>query len=363
MLDKALKILKKLEDNGYEAYIVGGFVRDYILGIESIDIDITTNAKPMEIKSIFKDKCLPNEEYGSVRVVWHNTSFEVTSYRKDVKYINNRKPEEFYYVDSLEDDLKRRDFTINTLCMDSRGRIIDLMGGLKDINNRVIASVGDSEQKLKEDALRILRAVRFAAILNFRLKDDVRSAIINNKTCLNNISMMRKKQELDKIFSSNNVEYGITLLKELQLDKQLGIYNLDEVILSNDVMGIWASLDVSDEYPFTNTEKDIIKDIREAYDKDNLDDLILYKYGLYINSICASMKGIDRKKVIEKYEKLPITSTKDIDIKTEEIMDLLNREGGPYIKEIYKDLEERILLGQLNNDKKEIKEYIVINYM
>lgn len=362
MLNKALKILKSLEDNGYEAYIVGGFVRDYILGIESVDIDITTNAKPMEIKSIFKDKCMPDEEYGSVRVVIGTQSFEITTYRKDIKYVDNRKPIEFDYVNSLEEDLKRRDFTINTLCMDSRERIIDLIGGIKDINDKVIDTVGNSNKKLKEDALRILRAVRFATILNFRLKDEVRCAIIKNKGYLKNISMMRKKQELDKIFSSSNVEYGISLLKELGLDKELEIYNLDDIIITNDIMGIWASLDISSEYPFTKEEKETIKNIKEAYSKNNLDNLVLYKYGLYINSICASMKKIDRKEVIEKYEKLPITNIKDINIKSEEIMELLNRDGGPYIKDIYSDLENKILMGELNNNNEELKEYIILNY-
>ena len=103
MLNKALKILKKLEDNGYEAYIVGGFVRDYMLGIESADIDITTNAKPMEIKSIFKDKCMPDQDYGSVRVVINKQSFEITAYRKDIKYINRG----YSFTDTEANELKK----------------------------------------------------------------------------------------------------------------------------------------------------------------------------------------------------------------------------------------------------------------
>ena len=181
MIKTALKLLKKLENNGYEAYIVGGFVRDYILNIESVDVDITTNATPMDLKRIFKDSCLPNEEYGSVRVIVRNIHFEITTYRKEYEYLNNRKPIKFEYINNLEEDLKRRDFTINTLCMDSNCRILDLLGGIEDINDKVIDTVGDSDKKFSEDALRILRAIRFATVLNFKLKDNVKRAIIKNK--------------------------------------------------------------------------------------------------------------------------------------------------------------------------------------
>ena len=362
MLKVALKLLKKIKDNGYDAYIVGGYVRNYILGIDSTDFDITTNAKPMDIKNIFKDKCMPEEEYGSVRVIINNIKFEITTYRKELEYTNNRKPTKYIYINSLEDDLQRRDFTINTLCMDEKGRIIDLLGALHDIEEKVIDTVGDSNTKFKEDALRILRAVRFATTLNFTLKDEVKDAIIKNKIYLKNVSMSRKKQELDKIFSSSNIEYGIGLIKELELDKELEIYNLDNIVLCDDIIGIYSSIDVSDKYPFTNIEKETIKKVKEAIKLDNLDDMVLYKYGLYINSICASMKKINRAEVIKKYENLPIMSIKDINITGEEIMKILKKDGGPYITEIYDDLERKIIKKELKNNKKEIKQYIIINY-
>lgn len=362
MLKTALKLLKKIENGGFEAYIVGGYVRDYILGLNSIDVDITTNATPMDIKKIFKDICLPNEEYGSVKIMMKNVHFEITTYRKEYTYLNNRKPIEFKYISDLMEDLKRRDFTINTLCMDSSGRILDLMGGLKDVDEKVIDTVGNSDKKFEEDALRMLRAIRFATVLNFTLKDNVKSAIIKNKQYLKNISYERKKQELDRIFSSNNARYGIELLLELGLDSVLEIFNLKDIVLCNDIIGIWSSLKVSDKYPFTSNEKTIMKKINEALACDNLDSMILYKYGLYINSIAASMKGIDRKEVIKKFEMLPIASIRDININGNQIMALLNKKGGSYIKDIYNDLEYKILTGQLTNSSGEIKKYIIQNY-
>ena len=125
MLEVALKLIEEITENGYQAYIVGGFVRDYILGIDSNDIDITTNATPKDIKEIFADSCLPSEDYGSVTVMKKGIRFEITTFRKEIGYIDNRRPASIKYIDNLYDDLLRRDFTINTLCMDANGEIID----------------------------------------------------------------------------------------------------------------------------------------------------------------------------------------------------------------------------------------------
>ena len=124
MLKQALKILNKIEENGYKAYIVGGFVRDYVLGINSLDVDIATSATPKEIMEIFHSSVLPKEEYGSVTLYIKNDRFEITTFRKEIKYLNNRKPIEIEYIVSLLDDLERRDFRMNTLCMDKNGNIL-----------------------------------------------------------------------------------------------------------------------------------------------------------------------------------------------------------------------------------------------
>ena len=161
MLDTSIEILKKIEESSFKAYIVGGFVRDYILNIPSIDVDICTNATPKELLEIF-DNAIPNEEYGSVRVVYKKVTFEITTFRKETKYVGHRKPMEIEYIDDLKQDLLRRDITINTLCMNSNGEIIDVLGVMQDLKNRVIKVVGDANKKLEEDSLRILRCIRFA---------------------------------------------------------------------------------------------------------------------------------------------------------------------------------------------------------
>ena len=362
MLNVALKVLKTIEDNGFKAYIVGGFVRDYLLGIESNDVDICTNAKPSDIRNIFKNKCLPNQEYGSVVVIINNIKFEITTFRREITYLDNRKPIEFEYIDSLDEDLKRRDFTINTICMDKDKNIIDLLNGRNDLSKEEINTVGDSYSKLSEDSLRILRAVRFATILNFKLNGSIKDAIIKNKNLLRNLSYERKKEELTKIFASVHVKYGIRLLLELGLDEVLELDNLKYIKYTDDLMAIWTLLNVDSIYPFTKVEKGIMKDIRDALDEDNLDTLVLYKYGLYVNSIAASIKGNDKRQLIHKYEDLPIKELKEIKITGDEIMELLDMKPGKYLKKIFDDLEKNILLGKLENNTDEIKEYLLNKY-
>jgi tRNA nucleotidyltransferase (CCA-adding enzyme) len=362
MLNTALKVLKKIEDHGFKAYIVGGYVRDYLLSRESLDIDIATSATPMDIKQIFNDIFIPKMEYGSVTVFYHNIRFEITTFRKEYTYLNNRKPIDFEYINDLKEDLLRRDFIINTICMNSNGEIIDLLDGQKDLDKKEINTVGNSYEKFDEDSLRILRAIRFATILDFKLSDEVKDAIKNTKGNLVNLSYQRKKDELDKIFSSSNAKYGINLLKELELDKELEIYNLDEINLNVDIIGIWALLDTCDKYPFSKSEKELIHKIREAMDEDNLSNEVLYYYGLYVNSIAGVLKGIDKKKITTNYEKLPITNKKDINITSKEIMETLNKKSGEYIKDIYNDLTNLILNNKIENDNGVLKEYILKNY-
>ena len=363
MLKDALKLINQIEEKGYKAYIVGGFVRDYILGINSKDVDIATNATPKELMEMFPKTLLPKEEYGSVTLYLKNDRYEITTFRKEISYINNRKPIEIEYINNLEDDLKRRDFRMNALCMDKNGNILDYFEGKKDIENKIINTIGDSNYKFSEDSLRILRAIRFATSLNFSLSDEIKSAILNNKYLLKALSFSRKKQELDKIFLSPNARYGVDLLLELGLDEELDIYNLKDIVLCNDIIGIWASLDISEKYKqeFPSSEKDIIKDVKEVL-KTGITNYTLYKYGLYTNQIAASILNVDKSLVVGIYENLPIKSRKEIDITTNDIEKLLNKEPGPYLKELYDNLVLEIINNNLNNKKEEIEKYILDNY-
>lgn len=361
MLEDSLKVLEDINKAGYDAYLVGGFVRDYILGIESNDIDICTNAKPRELLEIFENARIPKEDYGAVTIYYKNVRYEITTFRKEIKYLNNRRPEQVVYIDSLEEDILRRDFTINTLCMDKDKNIIDLCNGRSDIDNKIIKTVGDSKKKFSDDALRILRAVRFAAKLNFKLETEVVDAIKETKHLLKNISYERKKEELDKIFTCSNNKFGIELLLSLGLDSDLEITNLDKVTYTDSLVGIWAILD-SNNYPFTNNEKELITSIRKALNEDNLDPYNLYVNGLYVNSVAAAIKGISNEEVALAYSKLVIHNRKDLIITTDDILKSLNREPGAYLTDIYENLEKEVLYERLNNDKDVLIKYCMDNY-
>lgn len=361
MLTDAIELLKLINENGYEAYIVGGFVRDHLMGNNSNDIDITTNATPMEIRKMFSDAKITHDEYGSVTVIYCGIRYEITTYRKEFKYKNNRIPDEFEYVDKLEEDLERRDFTINAISMDKDGNIIDLFNGRDDIERKIINTIGNASLKFEQDVLRILRAIRFATQLNFKLSEEVKKAIIENKYLLKKLSYNRKKEELDKIFASANVNYGVKLLKELDLLEILDISKLDNIYNYNNILAIWAVIDEG-KYPFTKAENEQIKNIKEVIKLDIIDRFVLYKYGLYICMIVGELKGINKKLITEIYNNLPIKSKKDICITGSDIIDILDIKPSHIISEIYAKIEIEILHNRLDNNYQTIKEYIKNNY-
>lgn len=363
MLETAIKVLKKIEEASFQAYIVGGYVRDFLLGIESHDIDIATSATPRDLMEIFQDACLPNEEYGAVTLHVGTCQFEITTFRREFTYFNNRKPIEIEYIEDLKEDLLRRDFTINTLVMDSNKEIKDILGGREDLENQVIKTVGVSYDKFKEDSLRILRAIRFATILHFELSDEVKDAIGKTKHLLKGLSYQRKKEELDKIFLSPNVFYGIPLLVELGLDEVLEIRKVKEVKNFTDLMGVWAMLEVDDIYPFTRNEKELMKDIRACLSLDNLKPYPLYRYRLYANSVAGGLKGINKKKIAKEYEKLVITSRKEIQTNSSKICEALHIQPGPILKDIWVDLEQAILNRTLENEEEKINDYLIHKYL
>lgn len=361
MLDVALKVLNEIESHGFKAYIVGGFVRDYVLGNSTNDVDICTDATPKDIKDIFENITLPKMDYGAVRLDIKKHRFDIMTFRKEISYYNNRKPMEVEYITDLLSDLKRRDFKMNTLCMDKEGNIIDLLNGREDIDNQVINTVGDSIGRFMEDPLRILRAIRFYTTLGFSLSEECRLAIIHTKGELSRLSYQRKKDELDKIFCHTNVKRGIDIIVELGIDKELEL-DFSNCVYNTDLIGIWASINVNGNYPFSKNEKDLIEKIRIVRNMNNLDNNVLYKYGLYVNVIAGSLNGTDRKMIANKYEGMPIKTKDEVNITSNQIIGLLEIEPSKKIKEIYEDLINNILCGKLVNNYEDIAEYLVSKY-
>ena len=361
MYKRAIEVLNKFFENGYLAYIVGGYPRDYLLGIKTKDIDICTNASPKEIMEIFDTDGVSDIKYGSVKVIYKNYTFDVTTFRKDIKYEDNRKPIKIKYIDNLKKDLLRRDFTINTICIDKDGNIIDILGAKVDIDNKIIKTVGNPKYRLMEDSLRILRAIRFAVILDFDFEEKTRDYIVKYGYLLKKLSGSRKKEELSKIFSSVNKERARCLLIDFGLDKYLGIKNLDSIVMCDDIIGIWSQLELDDEYPWLKSEKDHIKKIREMLSME-IDNYSVYKYGLYVSTVVGSIKGISYRDINKIYKNLVIYSRKDILVSAMDICNVLDREPGNYLSDIMMDIESRIINLELENDKDIILNYVKNNY-
>ena len=227
---KVRYIINKIYENNYEAYIVGGCVRDAILGFEPNDYDITTSASPNTIQEIFKDfKCIETGiEHGTVSVLMEDEIFEITTYRIEGEYKDHRRPDKVDFTDRLEEDLKRRDFTINAMAYNEKKGLIDLFGGKEDLNNKIIKTVGNPYDRFNEDGLRMIRAIRFSSKLNFTIEKETLKAIYDKSFIINNISLERITDEFTKIILSDKPE-NIKYLFETKLLKHLNISNEDNI--------------------------------------------------------------------------------------------------------------------------------------
>lgn len=226
--DNAAKILNVLNKAGYEAYVVGGCVRDSVLGIDANDWDITTNAEPLKVKELFARTFDTGLQHGTVSVLMDREIYEVTTYRVDGEYEDGRHPKKVTFTPSLEEDLKRRDFTINAMAYNPKRGLVDLFGGVSDLEAGIIRCVGDPVERFSEDALRIMRAVRFAARFNFEIEEKTRKAIKKLAGNLKKISAERIQVELVKLLTSDHpemirtaYELGITKVVLPEFDKAM----------------------------------------------------------------------------------------------------------------------------------------------
>ena len=227
---KVVLIIKNLQRHGYDAYAVGGCVRDSILNRKPEDWDITTSAKPEQVKRIFRRTVDTGIEHGTVTVLIGKDGFEVTTYRVDGLYEDGRHPKEVTFTSQLEEDLKRRDFTINAMAYNDDERLVDAFGGMRDLNYHLIRCVGDPKERFSEDALRILRAVRFSAQLAFPIEPETAEAIKSLAPNLEKISAERIQAELVKLLVSDHperiqdaCELGITKVVLPEWDDMVGV--------------------------------------------------------------------------------------------------------------------------------------------
>lgn len=353
-MDKIIKnVLDTLQKHGFCSYLVGGYVRDTLLGIKTYDVDIATSALPKDIHAIFN---ICSNNYGGANLKIDNYNIDITTFREETKYVS-RHPEEVNYITDLASDLTRRDFTINAICMDKDGKVIDYLNGIDDLNNCLIKMIGDPSKRLKEDPLRILRAIRFATVLDFNVDDELMLALKNNANLVSSLSGSRVREELDKILSSPNFKKGLKLLDNLGISEIIALH-YDDVFFTSDLMGMYVQVKVL-KIPFTNNEKSTIIRITEVVNKGIINYETLFNYGLYINTVAGRILNIDIKKINQMYKKMPIKDRSDIVADGNEIMELLNIKPGKVIKDIYSELITEILSGRLKNKKSDIKKYLL----
>ncbi len=217
--DNAEKIINALCENGFDSYVVGGCVRDFLLGKPVSDTDIATSALPIETEKILRSKHIKVIEtgikHGTVTAVIDKTPYEITTFRTDGEYMDSRRPESVEFVRDIKEDLKRRDFTVNAMAYNESAGLIDLFGGKRDLENKAIRAVGDPDKRFKEDALRIMRALRFSSVLGFEIEENTKKALFENRFLLKNIAAERILTELLKLLVGKNVLHVLDEYREV----------------------------------------------------------------------------------------------------------------------------------------------------
>ena len=367
----AINILKTFNKNGFEAYFVGGCVRDFLLGKDFSDIDITTNALPEQVKNIFRKSIDTGIQHGTVTILVNGESYEVTTFRKEDEYVNHRAPDKVEFVSDLKEDLDRRDFTINAMALDYKGKLFDFHNGEADLKNNIIKTVNDPNERFFEDALRMLRAFRFSSKLGFVIDSNTIMAIKNNAKLITYVSIERIVNEFRKLLEGkgnidslqlmidSTLNSYIPFIKDIKVIEDFSKYTFCQSLYILSIINN-ISFDELKKLKLSNKEVKLVKEydkIRNDF-KNNIPlELILYKYDIEdVRFICNYFKFRDISE-IDKV-KLAITSLNDIDITSEEIIAFINRKPGPWIRELITLLEYEILVNGLVNNRNNILDFL-----
>lgn len=387
----AAPILQKIEAAGFEAYFVGGSVRDYLLGKKINDIDIATSAKPEEIKKIFGHTIDVGIQHGTVMVIVDGKSYEITTFRTESSYVDFRRPSEVAFIRELREDLKRRDFTMNAMAMDAKGTIIDYFAGREAIKQQKIKTVGNAHERFQEDALRIMRAVRFVSTLGFSLEKSTHSSIRENRSLLEKIAVERISIEFEKLFVGKNRREALQLMAEsniyeflpmLSKQKQAILQVADMPIEFLAIDEMWSLL-LWKMGITTTREIDVflrnwklpvkkIKNIQKIVaaipekQQNAWTPISLYKTTLAtacsaekLSALIWENKAIKEAEHIEKaFEKLPIQDKTELAITGKDLLNWSMKPSGAWIKEVIESAEYAVVEQQVKNEKQAIKEWL-----
>ena len=371
---KGIQVLKKLHEAGYEAFFVGGYVRDMLLGIKSTDIDITTSALPEEVIDIFDQVKETGKKYGSVTVIIDEFKYEVTTFRSDGEYNDNRRPESVEYTKNLKSDLNRRDFTINALVMDSKEIIYDNFNSKEDLEKRIIRTINDPFKRFEEDSLRILRAFRFVSKIGFDIEEKTLEAMKELASSVKNISIERVMVELNKIFRGKYRNKALKYMKETGVDKELygiseGLEFVSKLNIELEPIEVFIICfifsDINETWKFSNKHYRLIDQIltlQEVIKEDVFNKFIVYVNGLEACLLCNKINVIlgykDQEVLIRKLEsELPIKDVCDLKFKGQDILWLTSLKKKSVIGMVVDDLKYNVIMGYMPNDYDILKEY------
>ncbi|MCM3599803.1 CCA tRNA nucleotidyltransferase [Robertmurraya korlensis] len=386
----AIPVLELIEKAGFKAYFVGGSVRDYLLGFPINDIDIASSATPSEIKEIFPRTIDLGIEHGTVMVLYNTHSYEITTFRSESDYIDYRRPSSVTFIRSIEEDLARRDFTMNAVAMNRFGEILDPFGGKIDIEAKTIRTVGKASERFSEDALRMLRGIRFVSKLSFVLDPDTYQGIKDHKHLLSHIAVERIAAELDKLLSGAHTAQGIQLLIETDIHKYIpGLLDKKAALLQLSQLPI-QSLSIDEKWALFSLfiqkgEKEVKQFFSGLRFSNKRVQQIVYlskwlsersKNNWSIESVYASGKetALQVEKVYQAYQRkvdslafdslqkiieaLPIHSLADVKVSGSDLIEWKQKNAGPWVKDVLREIETEILHGRLDNNNEVIKEWV-----
>ncbi|EOP71166.1 CCA tRNA nucleotidyltransferase [Bacillus cereus] len=386
---KASSIIEILKQHGHEAYFVGGSVRDLIIDRPIGDIDIATSALPEEVMAIFPRHVPVGLEHGTVIVVENGEPYEVTTFRTESEYKDFRRPSSVQFVRSLEEDLKRRDFTMNAIAMTEEGEMVDLFAGKEAIRLKEITTVGDAADRFQEDALRMMRGIRFVSTLGFSLEIKTKQAIETYGHLLEHIAIERITVEFEKLLTGTYCVNGLQELVETKLFSHLPYLQMSEERLLKATQYKWDSFEtdveawafflycIGEEHPsvflrqwkFSNKKiKDIVAvllAIRSRKEKE-WDTILLYKTGIRIaemaervyEAIIESYNSASVKQVQSLFHALPIKNRQEMHVTGNDLLSWADKKPGPWVAEMLQNIEEAIVQGDLVNKKENIREWL-----
>jgi tRNA nucleotidyltransferase (CCA-adding enzyme) len=373
-----IEVLNRLEAAGHTAVFVGGFVRDFLLGTPSADIDIATSATPTQIKTVFEKTKDTGVRYGTVTVFCGEFRFEVTTFRTEGTYLDARHPEAVTYALRLEDDLARRDFTINAIAMDKSGKIHDLVGGTDDLAKRTIRAIGNPQIRFQEDALRMLRAFRFVAKLGFVIDDSTKQAITRQRALLRQLPTERMLDELKTMFKGPYVSVALQEMRSCQIDDVFlewsegirvfaaapNLHPEPETFFA--VSFLRAGGTIPENWRFSNREKGRILrliDLIQVTEQEAFTPMLLYCYGLELClqaelANAAMQHRTPRTEAIRtRYEALPIRRTCDLVFKGDDILQQTGVKNARIIGQVIEEMIDAVLNGAIPNERTPLAEF------